>query len=199
MGKGSSTYTPTHPLFAPRKSNPVEPSIYPVAAKVPLERSSSAISSSTTVHPEPAIETISSSSNSSAPELPSRSTALTNASSVASYNSPYSRVGSYGGYGGGYGSGLGSSYGGYGGYGNTYGGGGLGSYSRYGTGYSGGYGNYGGGYGMPPNPEDPNSLRHTIEAGSQRISPLYLEPQTNVQLPLPSSAPSSTVVSLLPA
>ena len=71
-------------------------------------------------------------------------------------------MGSYGGYG--------ASYGGYG---NTYGG--LGSYSRFGGSYGGGYGGYGGyggGYGtgiVGPSPEDPNSLRHTIEAGSQRI------------------------------
>jgi len=141
-------------------------------------------SPSTAIRPEPPIEKISSAPSpstpsSSPPALPSRPAALTNtqlnpqntlaSSSLGSYNSPYSRVGSYGGYGSGYG-GLGTSYGGYG---NSYGGG-LGSYSRFGTGYGsnyGGYGNYGSGYGtgmMGPNPDDPNTLRHTIEAGSQR-------------------------------
>ena len=91
------------------------------------------------------------------------------APSAGNYNSPYSRYGSYGGYGGGggyggIGSGIGSSYGNYGG---------LGSYSRFGGTYGNSYGGYGGygGYGngmMGPNPDDPNSLRHTIEAGSQR-------------------------------
>jgi peroxin-13 len=111
------------------------------------------------------------STSSSAPALPSRPPALTDASlgpSTALTSSidapPFSRVGSYGGYGGGYG-----------GYGNSYGG--LGSYPRLGGSYGGsygGYGNYGGAYGtgmMGPNPEDPNNLRHTIEAGSQRIHP----------------------------
>jgi peroxin-13 len=151
--------------------------------KVPLERSSTMSSSSTVIHPEPPIQTISSknaslttpsSSVSSAPALPSRPTTLSNTSNAlaSNHNSPYNRVGSYGGYGGGYG-GIGTSYGGYG---NTYGGG-LGGYSRfgnnsYGGGYGSGYGGYGG-YGMGQNPDDPNGLRHTIEAGSQRISPKY--------------------------
>jgi peroxin-13 len=148
--------------------------------KVPLERSSTMSSSATAVHPEPPLETISSkaaslsnpsSSISSVPALPSRPAALSTANALSSnYNSPYNRVGSYGGYGGGYG-GIGNSYGGYG---SSYGSG-LGGYSRFGSSYGGGYGStYGGGYGgygngmMGPNPEDPNSLRHTIEAGSQR-------------------------------
>ena len=33
---------------------------------------------------------------------------------------------------------------------------------------------------MAPNPEDPNNLRHTIEAGSQRTSPSHLHTQTNI-------------------
>lgn len=159
-----------------------------VAEKVPLEHSARMSSSSTTIHPEPPIEKISSTplsstASSSVPALPSRPAPLTNgqinpsntfaSSQPGNYNSPYSRVGSYGGYGSGYG-GLGNSYGGYG---SSYGG--LGSYSRFGSGYGssyGGYGNYGTGYGagygtgmMGPNPDDPNTLRHTIEAGSQRI------------------------------
>jgi hypothetical protein len=148
------------------------------ADKVPFQRPSSMSSSSKAIHPEPPIETValapssSSSSSTSAPALPSRPPTLasnpSNAlASSANYNSSYSRVGSYGGYGGGYG-GLGSSYGGYG---SSYGA--LGSYSRFGNGYGGGYGGYGsyaGAYGMMgPNPDDPSSLRHTIEAGSQRI------------------------------
>jgi peroxin-13 len=117
---------------------------------------------------------------SSAPALPSRPTALSsavaNTVTGGNYNSPYSRVGTYGGYGGGGYSGVGNSYGGYGGYGGGYGG--LGSYSRFGNSLSNGYGGYGG-YGtgmMGPNPDDPNSLRHTIEAGSQRmpISSVFL-------------------------
>jgi peroxin-13 len=154
-----------------------------VADKSALERSSSIVSSATAVHPEPPIETISSSSSSHpsfAPALPSRSPALINSqvnpsnalsSTVGSY-SPNSRYGSYGGYGGGYGSGyggigsgIGSSYGNYGG---------LGSYSRFGSNYGNTYSGYGNQYGngmMGINPDDPNSLRHTIEAGSQRTSP----------------------------
>jgi peroxin-13 len=111
----------------------------------------------------------SSSSTSSAPALPLRPLSLTETSnSAASYNSPYSRVGTYGGYGGGYGS-YGNPYGGLGPYsrfGNSYGSyGGYGGYGGYGS-----YGNYGGGYGNGGmiNPDDPNNLRRTIEAGSQR-------------------------------
>ena len=156
------------------------------------------MTSSSTVHPEPPIEVISShnpasstsSGISSAPALPSRPAALSSAvaNTGGSYNSPYSRVGTYGGYGGGY-SGVGSSYSGYGGYGGGYGG--LGSYSRFGNSYSNGYGGYGG-YGagmMGANPDDPNSLRQTIEAGSQRmpISSVFL----TFQLLLPSFVPSS--------
>jgi peroxin-13 len=146
---------------------------------MPPEQSSSfPSSSSSTAHPELPMQTISSSnhlnpstSSSSAPALPSRPAALTDASlgpstALTSSNAaPFSRVGSYGGYGGGYG-----------GYGNSYGG--LGSYSRLGGSYGGsygGYGSYGGGYStgmMGPSPEDPNGLRHTIEAGSQRIHSL---------------------------
>jgi peroxin-13 len=176
----------TDPLYQSKYANTIEPSLSAslVADKVPLERTSSLSSSSTAVHPEPPMETISSANASSsanslsAPALPSRPLALSNGLSNPSqaltavngnYNSPYSRVGSYGGYGGNYGST-------YGGYGSSYGG--LGSYSRFGSGYGSGYGGYGGGYGGygsyggvgGPMPEDPNSLRHTIEAGSQRIS-----------------------------
>jgi len=151
-----------------------------ISDRIPSDQKSVVSSSSTRTYTEPAVESSSSaekiqpgSSISSGPPVPSRPAALSNPQTIQSnlsspsYNSPYSRVGSYGGYGGGYG-GLGSSYGTYGsGYG------GLGSYSRFGSGY-GGYGSYGS-YGngmMGPNPEDPNSLRHTIEAGSQRTSPI---------------------------
>jgi hypothetical protein len=123
-----------------------------------------------TTHPEPTLDSGAdidkpSSTGTSGPPVPARSTAVINAQNQSSYNSPYSRVGTYGGYGSGYSAGIGSSYGGYGtGYG------GLGSYSRFGTGY-GGYGSYGYGPGMMgPSPDDPNSLRHVIETGSQRIS-----------------------------
>lgn len=137
--------------------------------KSPQSRTLPVSSSSVVVHRDQSSEaapgnTSSSIVSSSTPPLPSRpSNALAPSATqpFASYNSPYSRVGTYGGYGGVYG-GIGSSYGGYG---SSYGG--LGSYSRYGYGNTyggyGGYGNY-----MGPNPEDPNSLRHVIEAGSLR-------------------------------